>query len=233
MEIKGGKGEVHDKNMVGAKNEAARRWVAAVNNAKTFGTWEFCICRSLAELREALRKHADGDAGHEVARVLPFRYVEPRPEDRFVSCVPLVTLAAAAGWWSDEQASIPELIASEEWVTFDDHRPFEAGMFVARVVGRSMEPKIPSGSYCLFRPNPRGARSGRILLVRHIGLTDGETGGEFTVKRYRSEKRLREDGWEHERIVLEPLNPEFAPIVLEPKSQDEVSVVAELLEVIT
>ncbi|MFL6260142.1 MAG: S24 family peptidase [Thermoanaerobaculia bacterium] len=231
IEIKGGKGEIFDKNLVGAKNDAARKWVAAVNNAKSFGEWAFCICRNLRELREAIEKHAAPELPVE-AKVLPFRFVESRREERFVTCVPLVSLSAAAGWWSEEQESIPELLESEEWVSFDRTRPFEPGMFVARVVGRSMEPKVPTGSYCLFRANPKGSRKGRDLLVWHRGVTDGETGGEFTLKRYTSEKTTGEDGWQHETIRLLPLNPEFAPIVLKPDEEGAVRVIAELVEVV-
>jgi hypothetical protein len=99
---------------------------------------------------------------------------------------------------------------------------------VAHVEGRSMEPRIPDGSLNLFRLNPAGSRQGKILLIERFGIT-GES-ARYTVKRYTSVKRqLSEDEWEHERIRLEPLNPEFEPWDVEPQ---DFAVVAEWIRVI-
>ena len=96
-----------------------------------------------------------------------------------------------------------------------------------------MEPKIPNGSYCLFRRPPEGTRQGRIVLVRHSGIEDSETGGEFTVKVYTSEKHPdAEQGWAHTRIILKPLNPTHEPIELTPQDEGEVQVIAEFVEAI-
>jgi type III restriction enzyme len=37
-----------------AKNQAAERWVAAVNASKAFGQWRFAMARSMGEVRAAL-----------------------------------------------------------------------------------------------------------------------------------------------------------------------------------
>lgn len=228
LEIKGRAGELSGEDLVLAKNQAARKWVQAVNNARKFGHWAFEICREVNDLEIHLSKYLDESA------VLPFRRVTPKPEDRFHTCVPLTTLRAAAGAWSEEQGNLdPVLMHAEEWVTWDGAPKFAPGMFVARVQGASMEPKIPAGSYCLFRPAPAGSKQGRILLVCHSGIADPTTGGQYTVKRYTSEKAVTEDGgWEHRKIVLEPLNSEFAPIVLEPQDEGEVRPIAELVAVL-
>ena len=65
------------------------------------------------------------------------RIVQPRPKDRYVACVPLVPLKAAAGAFSD-----PQHIEDDnwEWVAVDSKRRLRRGMFVAQVVGKSMEP---------------------------------------------------------------------------------------------
>ena len=72
-----------------------------------------------------------------------------------------------------------------------------------------MEPEIPDGSRCVFRAGVVGSRQGKKLLVEDF--SESEEGGErYTIKRYRSQKVTREDGtWGHDRIVMEPLNPEF------------------------
>ena len=228
LEIKGRGGEIRAPDQVLAKNAAARKWVAAVNNNGRFGTWEFEICRDLAKLRGALAKHVEG------ATVLPFRFVDPQMGEHFRTCVPLMSLRAAAGQWSEEQTSLDPAEWSEEWVTWEGAPEFSGGMFVARVHGASMEPLIPSGAHCLFRPTPAGSRQGRHLLVWHQGVADPETGGEFTVKVFTSRKTARPDGgWEHVRVVLKPLNPEFDPIVLTQDDEAAVRVIAELAAVIS
>jgi SOS-response transcriptional repressor LexA len=65
--------------------------------------------------------------------------------------------------------------------------------------------------------------------VRHAGATDPESGGQFTVKRYREEKAA--DG--AKRIVLEPANPDFEPLVIDASSADDVQVVAEVMRVVS
>ena len=62
--------------------------------------------------------------------------------------------------------------------------------------------------------------------------TDPETGQRYTVKRYKSEKAILDDSWRHEKITLEPVNPDFEPIVLTGADEDEFQVIAELLEVL-
>ncbi|MHB1665316.1 MAG: type ISP restriction/modification enzyme [bacterium] len=62
-------------------------------------------------------------------------------------------------------------------------------MFIAKVVGKSMEPTIPDGSYCVFRFERGGSRNGKIVLVESKRfVADPAINQKFTVKRYRSEK---------------------------------------------
>lgn len=71
------------------------------------------------------------------------------------------------------------------------------------------------------------------MLVQHRDISDPETGGSYTVKRYRSEKESDGSGsWRHTEIRLLPENPQFEPIILRGVRDDEVHVVAELLEVL-
>jgi phage repressor protein C with HTH and peptisase S24 domain len=160
------------------------------------------------------------------------RIVRPRPEDRYVTCVPLMPLEAAAGYFSGLQ-SAPAGEWDSDWVELDTHRRLRPGMFVAKVVGKSMEPAIPDGSYCLFTGPVTGSRQGRTVLVQLRDDFDPETGGRYTVKRYSSEKAASDDGtWRHVRITLVPNNPDFEPIELTVEDEGTVGVIAEMLETV-
>jgi SOS-response transcriptional repressor LexA len=157
---------------------------------------------------------------------LPLSPSPPRTS-RFTTHVPVYDLTAAAGFWGPE--SQPEEIGWTE-VPGVAVKP---GMFVARVMGTSMEPLIPDGSWCLFRPCPAGSREGRIVLVQFASLGAGEDGGRFTVKKYHSEKTVTTDGWRHDRIQLLPVNPAFEPITLEPEDADALTIVGEFSGIVS
>jgi SOS-response transcriptional repressor LexA len=150
----------------------------------------------------------------------------PPPTSRFTTHVPVYDLTAAAGFWGPE--SVPEEIGWTEVPGVAVKR----GMFVARVTGTSMEPLIPDGSWCLFRPWSAGSREGRIVLVQFASLGTGENGGRFTVKKYHAEKTVTADGWRHDRIQLLPLNPAFKPITLEPEDAGDLIIVGEFATVV-
>lgn len=76
-----------------------------------------------------------------------------------------------------------------EWVAVDARHRLRAGMFVAQVVGKSMEPAIPDGAYCLFAAPVEGSRQGKTVLLQLHGQTDLEH-ERFTVKNYFSEGHL-------------------------------------------
>ena len=158
--------------------------------------------------------------------------MSPAPASRYVTCVPLVPLQAAAGAFGGADTIADESEREWEWVEIDTGRSLRRGMFAARVDGKSMEPRIPDGSYCLFAGPVTGTRQGRIVLARLLNAVDPDTGQRFTVKRYRSDKAVDEDGWRHLAIVLEPLNPDYEPLELAAEDESPVAVIAELIEVI-
>ncbi len=188
---------------------------------------------SMRDVRARLRDDRSWFSQHE-APARParsrLRLVTPAADARYVDCVPVVPLDAAAGAFGDPH-TVPDE-AAWEWVEVETARSLRRGMFVARVVGQSMEPRVPDGSYCLFASPVTGTRQGRIVLVQLRDAVDPDTGHRFTVKRYRSERTTDADGWRHVEITLEPINPDFGPIVLTADEEDSVAVVAELIEVI-
>ena len=145
----------------------------------------------------------------------------PAAKDKFTRLVPVYSLEAAAGLWGPE--SSPEEIGWAEAAG----TAIKPGMFIARVRGHSMEPKIKDGSWNLFRERPQGSRDGKIVLVQFKSRGDLENGGRFTVKKYQSAKRITEDDWSHEHIELLPLNRDYDPIIVTPHEAPEMVVVGE------
>jgi len=194
--------------------------------------------RLMKEIDEVIERHGGwpgafqtGEAKAATAEVLPFRprTVEPKPEERYATCVPLVPLKAAAGAFGN-----PQHIEDEgfEWVAVESRHRLRPGMFVAQVVGKSMEPAIPDGAWCLFRAPIEGTRQGKTALVQLRDATDPETGQRYTVKRYESEKAQAGESWRHEKITLKPVNPDFEPIDLTGADEGELQVIAEVVEVL-
>lgn len=143
---------------------------------------------------------------------------------RFRTHLPRYSLAVAAGPFLTN----PEDIQAEEWLEMPPGLRLDEDMFVARIQGRSMEPKIPDGSLCVFRRNVVGSRAGRLVLVRNSELADDN---QYTVKRYRSEKQVTEDGYAQTRIRLESLNPDYPSWDLD-EEEGKYQVVAEFVRVL-
>lgn len=167
------------------------------------------------------------------ANVIPLRTVSAPERAAGVAAVPVIDLRFAAGGFSGAQGLSD---AATDWVALPPGLHAQADLFVAQVVGESMNRHIPSGSWCLFRARPAGTRQGKIVVVQHRGIADPETGGRYTIKRYRSVKLQGDDGsWRHERITLHPESSDrsFEPIELTVDDGDEdFAVVAEFLRVL-
>jgi phage repressor protein C with HTH and peptisase S24 domain len=131
-----------------------------------------------------------------------YRTHVPASVREFRTHLPRYSLAVAAGPFLTNS----EEIGVEEWVEAPPDLKLDEDMFVARIAGHSMEPRIPDGSLCVFRRNVAGSRNGRLVLVRNSELADDN---QYTVKRYRSEKIVTDEGFTQTRIRLESLNPAY------------------------
>ncbi|MSU50919.1 MAG: HIT domain-containing protein [Opitutus sp.] len=160
------------------------------------------------------------------AQALPGFCESPADHERHTRFVPVYSLEAAAGFWGPEMT--PEAIGWAEPLGF----AAKPEMFIAKVRGKSMEPKIKDGSWCLFRKCWGGSREGRIVLVQFNSRGDPENAGRFTVKKYHSVKQVADEGWRHESIELRPLNPDYKPIVVDPGEASEMIPVGEFLGVV-
>ncbi len=142
----------------------------------------------------------------------------------FVTHLPRYSLAVAAGKFLDNQE-----VTAEGWEEAPPDLKVSPQMFVARIAGRSMQPRIPDGSLCIFRQGVVGSREGRLVLVEALGRG---TNDRYTVKRYHSVKTEGADeNWSHQRITLQPLNPEFESWDLDPED-DRFRIIAEFVRVL-
>lgn len=138
--------------------------------------------------------------------------------------LPIYSLEVAAGPFLTN----PEAVEAEDWAEMPEDLRLDESMFVAHIQGHSMEPRIPNGSLCVFRKGVVGSRAGRLVLVRNAELADEN---RYTVKRYRSEKAYTEEGFQHTRIRLESLNPEYPSWDLD-EDETKYQIVAEFVRVL-
>jgi SOS-response transcriptional repressor LexA len=178
--------------------------IAELGPRRLLESWEDSLSNVL---RVSQREAVPVDSFSRVADRIFERHVEKIAVQRFRTHLPLYTLRAAAGkFGADEE------VEAEDWVRAPEGLRLAEGMFVVHVEGRSMEPRIPDGSLNIFRGPVVGSRQGKIVLVELIGLHE-----RFTVKKYTSRKSAAgEDEWRHERVRLEPLNPEYEAFDLTP-----------------
>ncbi|HEX8545625.1 MAG TPA: DNA/RNA helicase domain-containing protein, partial [Cytophagaceae bacterium] len=148
------------------------------------------------EFREYLKKHVET-----FKKDIPFRILRDAEVKPYVNCIPLVDISAAAGNFSDLQHH-EELT----WVEAPFNVSVREGYFICKVVGESMNKRIPNGSFCLFKQDEGGSRSGKIVLVESTSIRDADFGSGYTVKEYHSKKNVTDEGWKHESIVLRPLS---------------------------
>ena len=157
-------------------------------------------------------------------RILEHHEVEP-----YVNAVPIYRLDIAAGEFSEEQR-----VEDHEWVELPDSFTAREGHFVARVVGDSMNRRIPNGSWCLFRACPDGTKNNKVVIVHHRDIQDQDTGTSYTIKLYSSEKVIDGEEWQHSRVVLIPASysNDYEDLVFHGEALVDLRVVGELVAVL-
>jgi phage repressor protein C with HTH and peptisase S24 domain len=157
----------------------------------------------------------------------------------FRTHLPRYSLQAAAGKFLENQE-----VTKEGWIEAPEDLRLGPDMFVAQIAGRSMEPRIPDGSLCVFQHGVTGSRQGRLVLVENLETTGNN---RYTVKRYVSEKGKAEEGtkaetdrsenegpqlsWRHKNVRLESLNPEYPSWDLDP-NEEKYRILAEFVRVL-
>ena len=192
--------------------------------------------RSSAELAHVL-KHHEGlplyveTSGSDAPPPPSMKVMPSVPQrEQFHTAVPVYDLAVAAGSFGTSQS--PEPVG---WMRVQPSHHMDKRMFVARIVGHSMEDAIPDGSWGLFRLFTAGAvpagtaLDGKRVIVQLRGEADPETGGQYTLKRWRVTKHAADGGVA--QIELRPDNPGFVSKKYTAKDGD-IRAVAEFLEVV-
>lgn len=113
--------------------------------------------------------------------------------------LPQYSLEAAAGKFGKQMEVDPE-----GWVEVLTPIPLSDDMYVAHVIGHSMEPQIPDRSLCAFRSHVVGSQDGKILLIEQYG----ESGGNrYTVKRWHIARPCRPGGVPRSCVVTRKNDP--------------------------
>ena len=74
------------------------------------------------------------------------------------------------------------------------------------------------GDICVFEWYRAGSRNGEIVLTE-CSEKDLDYGGMYTIKKYHSEKLVTEEGWQHSKVELIPLNKDFDVIELDEENE--------------
>ncbi|HEY8206307.1 MAG TPA: XRE family transcriptional regulator [Myxococcaceae bacterium] len=182
-----------------------------VMNGKKQPTWGW-----LKKLAAALQ----WDVNELTSEKVPKLPVPPRiPAGRKV---PLLSLRMAAAVLESERGE------AAGYVAVPPPRPVTDDMFAAVVVGRSMEKRIGNGAICLFRLLEGRNPDGKVVLLQLRDRRDPETGGQYTVKRFRVVER---EGRRMTQVRLEPTNRKFEAMELDAPER-QLWVIAEFLEVL-
>lgn len=165
------------------------------------------VAKYTARNLEATQQVIESQESLEERKELKVTLIHPEYQPGFI---PLYTLRAACGYFDDGQ--LPE---EEGWVdaTGLGFTPDPQRHFAVHAKGDSMLPKIKDGDICIFEWYNAGTRNDEIVLTQSREY-DPEYGGKYTIKRYHSEKVVSEEGWQHTKVELRPLNPDFDTIEL-------------------
>lgn len=235
------KGRLDDKDKEKARR--GRRWCEILTE-NDVEPWHFIMpvenealdreditwwqAQSVRTLEDLLRRHEGLDLVPEPgASQAGIQQVVPTvgADEQFQTALPVYDLAVKAASWGSDM--LPELVG---WARLS-RRPLDTAMFVAQVVGHSMEPGITDGAWGLFRSFPADGQLSpmaldcRRVVARLPSNADPETGA-YTLKRWRVTKVRAGEVLE---VTLRPDNKALLPIIVAPATGD-IRVVAEYLD---
>lgn len=193
------------------------------------GCYVYCCDKNLAYYLQSRIEEINLNLKVEKLLEIDTIRIEPTVNDdvKYIDFLPLYSLKAACGAFGEWQT-----VNEDGWVKVEGVGRLNRNMFVVKATGKSMEPIISDNDLCVFRANVVGSRNNKIVLVQHNNYIDSENQGSYSIKKYTSEKSFdKETGeWQHEKIILKPLNIKYKPIIIE--EDDGFLVVAEFVSVI-
>lgn len=142
--------------------------------------------------------------------------------------IPLYDFYAAAGSFSEMQVD-------KDFNEFEVEKEFDSSKYFAcKVIGESMNRRIPNDSICLFKIYEGGSRNGKIVLVENLDIQDNDFNSAFTVKTYSSKKTISDEGWSHESIILSPnsYDSSYESIIVDESNGQNMKVVGEFVKVL-
>lgn len=189
------------------------------------GCYVYCTDKKLAfYIKSCLKKEVIIEEAK-----FPFKIMDSQGVIPFKNAVPLFDIKVAAGGFN-----IMDNQSSSTWIELPEPYTAKEGYFVCQVVGESMNKKIPNGSWCLFKEDQGGSRDGKIVLVQHRKVQDGDYGHGYTIKSYHSTKVMKQDSWGHQSITLKALSyfSYYDDIILYEDELEELKVVGVFVGVI-
>ncbi len=132
--------------------------------------------------------------------------------------LPVYSLKAAAGKFGQVE-DVEEL----GWIEVKDMN-LSKDMFVAQIQGNSMRKIIKNGEYGIFKKIDNSSGQGEIVLIQHRDISDSETGGSYSIKRYYKHKDKLEFKADTDNPHIakatsfelkEPIDPESIQIIAE------------------
>lgn len=186
------------------------------------GCFVYCCNPKVAEfLERCQRKQAEIiEMNTSVRKIQPSQYIAIDDHDfqqrtDKTGFIPLYSIKAVCGYFED--GDTPKV---EGWIDASSHgfNPDPKRHFAVHAKGDSMVPKIHNGDICVFEWYRAGSRGGEIVLTQCRDY-DPEYGGKYTIKKYYSEKIVTEEGWQHVKVELMPLNKDYDVIELDTETE--------------
>jgi len=228
-------------------NDAIYRWLhaerrgsiavdAALNRASSLFGRRCVFCAD--DPRFVLRHDQVHLAASELSRQ-PVVEDEVGDLEKYSTHLPLHSLKAAAasepaGEWGNRAQD--QVIETLGWVRVTlPGRRLNDHMFIAAIEGHSMDDGksgLVDGGYAVFELWPSGTRQSLNVLVRGA-FTDPET-GSYAVKKYLADERDAEGC--HHKVSLVSLNPNkerYPDIELQPEDDDDITVVAKVVQALS
>lgn len=184
------------------------------------GTYIFACNKSL---KEYLKKFFNYIPHHKIDI-----QVNISDQQQYTEYLPLYTIKAACGYFGEGEA-VDEL----GWIKVDKMGKLNKNMFIVEAKGKSMEPLIHDGNYCVFNHQSAGSHQNKIVLVQHRNFYDEDTTGCYSIKIYNSKKNYNElDEWKHSEIILMPKNPLYNPVSIPEDESDDFKIIGEFIGII-